>query len=396
VSLRFLTAGESHGPGLSVIVEGVPAGLTVTRAGIDADLGRRQLGYGRGQRMAIEHDRVEIRAGVRHGLTLGGPIALWIANRDHESWLESMSPDPVAAVDPRSVYRPRPGHADLAGVRKLEIDDARIVLERASARETAARVAAGAIAKAILAEIDVEVRSHVLAVGSVVLESEADWTAVSEIPAGSDFNCSDRALEAAMRSEVDRAAADGDTLGGTFEVIAHTPPPGLGHFVHWDRRIDGLLGQALLSIPAVKSVAIGAGAWAAAARGSAVHDVIRMSDDGAIERPTNRAGGIEGGMTNGEDVRVRVSVKPLATLRRPLESIDLRTGERSDAAVERSDVTVVPAAGVVGEAMVALVLARLAGEKFGADSVVALRRGHAAYCQAIGWSRADGAISDRV
>lgn len=368
----FVTAGESHGPALTVIVEGMPYGFELSRERIDRELVRRQAGYGRGGRMRIERDRVTIRAGVRHGLTLGSPIALAIENLDFANWSETMSPDRLAEsshrADSRELRRPRPGHADLAGCWKLGILDARPVLERASARETAARVAAGSVARALLEVVGVDVRSHVLAIGSVVSEREdVPWDEIVALPDDSAFRCVDVDLGEAMRREVDRASNAGDTLGGLVEIVAHTPPPGLGHYAQWHQRLDGRLGQALLSIPAVKAVWIGAAERGPARRGSETHDVIQASSSG-VKRPTNRAGGVEGGMTNGEEVRVRIAVKPLSTLRQPLESIDLATGERADAAFERSDVTVVPAAGVVAEAMVALVLARAVREKLGGDS----------------------------
>jgi chorismate synthase len=396
--VRFLTAGESHGPGLTVIVEGFPAGLGVSGEAIAVDLSRRQGGYGRGGRMAIERDRAEIRGGVRHGLTLGGPIALWIENRDFANWREAMSPEPVGPeVDRRPVRHPRPGHADLAGMLKLESDDARPVLERASARETAARVAAGAIARALLAEIDIAVGSHTIAIGPLGSDrskaASVGFEAIAAIPFDSPFRTAHADLDHEMRALVDRAKEAGDTLGGELEVVAHTPPPGLGHFAHWDRRLDGRIGQAMLSIPAAKAVAIGDGFDTIREPGSAVHDpVLSARREGAapagrgdLSRPTNRAGGIEGGVTNGEELRVRVGMKPLSTLRRPLASVDLRTGEAVAAAVERSDVTVVPAAGVVAEAMLALVLADAALEKFGGDSIGEMLRNYRAYLAAIGW-----------
>ena len=379
--LRFLTAGESHGPGLTVIVEGLPAGLAVDPEEIRVQLRRRQQGYGRGGRMQIEDDRAELRGGVRHGETLGGPVALWIENRDFASHRESMRPDPGPPADPRPVTRPRPGHADLAGARKLGLDDARPVLERASARETAARVAAGTLARLLLRELEVELASHTVALGPVSLDpgETIPFAAVAALAGDAELRCARPELAQAMRAAIDHARAAGDTLGGVFEVIAHTPPVGLGHFAHWDRRIDGRIGQAMLSIPAAKAVELGLGQAAAALPGSAVHDPIVRDGDGRLYRASNRAGGIEGGMTNGEELRVRVAMKPLSTLVRALPSVDLRTGEAGKAAVERSDVTVVPAAGVVGEAMLALVLADAALEKFGGDSLGELKRNHAAY-----------------
>ena len=392
----FVTAGESHGPALTVIVAGMPYGFDLRRERIDRELARRQGGYGRGERMRIEQDRVTIRGGVRHGLTLGSPIALEIENRDFANWSETMNPDPIlagdepaAAPDRREIRRPRPGHADLAGCWKLGIRDARPVLERASARETAARVAAGAVARALLDVIGIEVRSHVLALGAVASERQDDvpWEEIVDLPDDSPFRCVDQDLDGAMRAEVDLARATGDTLGGLVEVVAHTPPPGLGHYAQWHQRLDGRLGQALLSIPAVKAVWIGAAEKQPGRRGSETHDLIQGTATG-VRRPSNRAGGVEGGMTNGEDVRVRIAVKALSTLRRPLESIDLATGERADAAFERSDITVVPAAGVVAEAMVALVLACAVREKLGGDSRDELCRNLDGYRAAI--SRVSG------
>jgi chorismate synthase len=381
--LRFLTAGESHGQALVVIVEGVPAGLTIRAATITNDLRRRQAGYGRGQRMRIESDEAVILSGVRHGETIGGPIAMTIANRDWKNWQATMrvgaAPDADAAVPPRPpVTRPRPGHADLAGAAKFERDDLRDVLERASARETAARVAAGAIARQLLAHVGIEVLSHVTAIGDVAVSTveQAAVDGIRAIGADQPLRCVDRAVEARMVAAIDVARARGDTLGGVFEVVATGVMPGLGSYTQWDRKLDGRLAQALMSIPAIKAVGIGLGARGAALPGSQVHDEIARGPsargDLGLARPTNRAGGLEGGVTNGEDVRVTACMKPIATLMRPLGSVDLRTLEPSPAAVERSDVCAVPAAAVVGEAMVALVLADAVLERFGGDSIAAL------------------------
>ncbi|MGE0454110.1 MAG: chorismate synthase [Vicinamibacteria bacterium] len=374
--LRFLTAGETHGPALTVVVEGLPAGVRVDRARIDQDLARRQRGYGRGGRMQIEQDAVEVLSGVRHGLTLGSPISLLIRNRDHANWADVMSPDPQpeAAKARRALKRPRPGHADLAGALKYGTHDLRNVLERASARETAARVAAGALARALLAEIGTEIRSHVVRIGAAALPADASlaWTALDAVE-DSPVRCADAAVSAAMVAEIDKAKRAGDTVGGAFEVVARGVPPGLGSFAQWDLRLDGRIAQALMSIHAVKAVAIGAGFSAGERPGSAFHDEILYERERGIVRPTNNAGGLEGGVTNGEELRAQAVIKPIPTLLMPLRSIDLRTGEAQTASVERSDTCVVPAAGVVGEAMLALVLAGAALDKLGGDSLAELR-----------------------
>jgi chorismate synthase len=369
--LRFLTAGESHGPALTVIVEGLPAGLTVDRAAIDADLRRRQGGYGRGGRMKLESDSVEVLSGVRHGKTLGSPVSLVIRNRDHANWADVMSPDPQPpeAKKRRALKHPRPGHADLSGALKYLTDDLRDVLERASARETTARVAAGGLAKALLATAGVEVRSHVLGIGKAAADAAAvTWEALAGVE-DSPVRCVDPAAATAMIAEIDAAKKAGDTVGGVFEVVVHGVPPGLGTFAHWDRRLDGRLAQALMSIHAVKAVALGAGFRGGHTPGSAFHDEILFDDERGLHRPSNRAGGLEGGITNGEELRVQAVVKPIPTLLIPLRSVDLRTKEPQMASVERSDTCVVPAAGVVGEAMVAWVLADALLEKFGGDSL---------------------------
>lgn len=370
--LRFLTAGESHGPALTVIVDGLPAAVPIDRAAIDADLRRRQGGYGRGGRMKIETDAAEILAGVRHGLTLGTPVTLVVRNRDHANWADVMSPDPQPdeARARRALKRPRPGHADLAGALKFGTDDLRNVLERASARETTSRVAAGGLARALLRAVGVELRSHVVRIGDAALAPDdavrwEDLDAIDESP----VRCARAEVAERMVANIDRAKKAGDTVGGVFEVIARGVPPGLGTFAQWDRRLDGRLAQALMSIPAVKAVALGDGLAAGETPGSRFHDEIRYDDDRGLHRPTNRAGGLEGGITNGEEVRAQAVVKPIPTLVMPLASIDLRTKEAEQASFERSDTCVLPAAGVVGEAVVALTLADAVLEKFGGDSL---------------------------
>ncbi len=380
--LRFLTAGESHGPALVVIVEGVPAGVPLSERDLSPDLARRQLGYGRGRRMAIEQDRAEIRSGVRRGETLGSPIALEIRNRDWTNWQHTMSveasPDESLPGARRpAVTRPRPGHADLSGGVKYDRQDLRDILERASARETAARVAAGAIARALLHRLGIEITSHVVRIGPAALADPqaVTFAQANALAADDDVRCVDADVAAAMRRAIDAAKEAGDTVGGTVEVIAHGVPPGLGSHVQWDRKLDGRLAQALMSIPAIKAVGIGRGADVGALPGSRVHDEILLAPDGGsgtvpgIRRPTNNAGGLEGGVTNGEDVRVTAVMKPISTLMKPLRSVDLATMTESAAAIERSDVCAVPAAAVVAEAMVALVLANAVLEKFGGDTL---------------------------
>ena len=369
--LRFLTAGESHGPALTVVVEGLPAGVPVEREAIDADLRRRQGGYGRGGRMQIEADAVEILSGVRHGRTLGSPVALVVRNRDHANWADVMSPDPQpdAARERRRLRHPRPGHADLAGALKYGTSDLRNVVERASARETTARVAAGALARALLREAGAEVRSHVVRVGEASLPAgPVAWEALDRVEE-SPVRCVDPGAAEAMVAVIDRARRDGDSVGGTVEVIARGVPAGLGSFAQWDRRLDGRIAQALMSIPAVKAVGIGEGFAGGETRGSAFHDEILWEPAAGLHRPTNRAGGLEGGVTNGEEIRARAVVKPIPTLLIALRSVDLATGDPQKASVERSDTCVVPAAGVVAEAMLALVLADALLEKTGGDSL---------------------------
>jgi len=380
--LRFLTAGESHGPALTVVVEGLPAGLPITVDAIGDELARRRLGFGRGPRMRFERDDVELLGGVRHGLTLGSPVAIVIHNTEWPKWQEEMSPDP--GVSEKPLRQPRPGHADLVGMQKYGFDDARNVLERASARETAARVAAGALAKALLAELGTAVVSHVVQLGDVRASPARrpgpdDLARVDE----SAVRCFDPEAETAMVAAIEAAAGDGDSLGGVLEVLGYGVPPGLGSHVHWDRRVDGLLAQALMSIQAMKAVEMGEGIDVAGRRGSEAHDEIVWSEDG-YERGSDRAGGTEGGMTTGSLLVARVAMKPLSTLNRPvLRTVDVETKEATVSFKERTDVTAVPAAGVVAETMVALVLANESIRKFGGDSVTELVRNHDAYRAAL-------------
>ncbi|MCX8007471.1 MAG: chorismate synthase [Coriobacteriia bacterium] len=371
--MRYVTAGESHGRALVAIVSDVPAGVPLDAAAIDRDLARRQHGYGRGGRMAIERDAVQILSGVRFGRTIGSPVALVIANRDWDQWLDVMAvsgePNPRARVT-----APRPGHADLAGVLRIGADDVRDVLERASARETAARVAAGAVAKSLLAELGVRVVSFVTRIGGVALETEPDPREVDQSAVdGSPVRCPDEGVSAAMQAEIDAARADGESLGGVFVVAAVGVVPGLGGYAEAGQRLDARIGSAILSIPAIKGVEIGDGFASASRPGSAVHDSILYEEGRGIVRPTNRAGGIEGGMTNGEPVVVRAAMKPIPTLMRPLPSVDLDTMKPVDAAKERSDVCAVPAAAVVAEAELAMVLADAYQDAFGRRSVAEMR-----------------------
>ena len=398
--LRFLTAGESHGRAIVVTIDGVPAGLRLAAADLNSDLRRRQAGYGRGRRMSIEHDAVEILSGIRKGKTTGGPLALVIQNRDWVNWQHTMSLEAEPPADTPGarrapVTRPRPGHADLAGGLKYAHDDLRDVLERASARETAARVAAGGVARALLREIGVEIASHVVRIGSAALPAgqQIPFATVRATRDDEDVRCVDSGVAADMKAAIDRARQAGDTVGGVFEVVAHAVPAGLGSYAQWDRKLDGLLAQALMSIHAIKAVGLGVGPAAGELPGSSVHDEIVPSPGAAsgsvpgIARPTNRAGGLEGGVTNGEDVRVTAVMKPISTLMNPLRSIDLQTMEGAEAAIERSDVCAVPAAAVVGEAMVALVLAGAALEKFGGDTVADF---------VAAWRRYSGGIEERL
>jgi len=370
-----MTAGESHGPRLVAMVEGIPAGLPLLAGDIDEDLARRQRGYGRGGRMKIETDRVELSSGVRDGATLGSPIALTITNKDHQSWLDRMAAAPLPApAEP--LTRPRPGHADLAGGLKYDRKDLRDVLERASARETAARTAVGAVAKKLLAAIGIDVFAHVISIGPVeAAKLDLDYGELKTRARASDLACADEDAVARMKAAILETAHAGDTLGGVFEVVATGVPPGLGAHVQWDRKLDGRLAQALMSIQAIKGVEIGDGWEAATIRGSQVHDAIFYDDDGrSFVRKTNRAGGLEGGITNGQPVLCRAAMKPIATLKKALPSVDVRTKEAFDAAHERSDVCAVAAASIVGEAMVAITLCDAVLEKFGSDSLRELRR----------------------
>ncbi len=384
--LRYFTAGESHGEALVAFLSGLPAGLKIDQAFLDRDLWRRQQGYGRGGRMKIERDTAHILSGVRHGATIGSPVAIQLENRDWQNWQESL---PVAVGDPakhKRVASPRPGHADLAGALKYNFSEARYVLERASARESAARVAIGAVAKLFLGELGIEVLSHVIAVGGVSLKTEVPWEQIRSLLARDQviLNCAEPESERRMKEEVDKVLKTGDSLGGVFEVVAHQVPPGLGTYAQWDQRLDALLAAAVMSLQAVKAVEIGSGVAAAYSPGSSVHDEIGYTGTAgftAFSRARNNAGGIEGGVSNGEEIRVRGYLKPISTLRRPLQSVDFATREPVKAAYERSDVCVVPAAGVAAESMVALTLAACAIEKFGGDSMLETLRNFQGYCQ---------------
>jgi len=387
---RWLTAGESHGRALVAICEGVPAGVRVSTEDVAAALARRRAGYGRGARMSFEQDEVELTGGIRHGRTLGGPVAIRVANTEWPKWETVMSPDPVdqatLAGQARNapLTRPRPGHADLAGMQKYGHADARPVLERASARETAARVALGEVARRLLSQVlGAEILSHVVALGEVrapddVMPGPGDAAAIDADP----VRCFDPAASQAMVAGIDAARKAGDTLGGVVEVLAFGLPPGLGSFTHWDRRLDARLAAALMSIQAIKGVEVGDGFTTAARRGSVAHDEIEATERG-VSRRTNRAGGIEGGMSTGEVMRLRVAMKPISTVPRALDTIDVSTGEPAKAINQRSDVTAVPAAGVVAEAMMALVLAEAAVEKFGGDSADEMRRNAESYLKAL-------------
>ena len=392
--LRFFTAGESHGEALIANISGLPAGIPVSEASIDRELWRRQQGFGRGGRMKIERDHARILSGVRNGHSIGSPIAMLIENRDWQNWNESL---PVGAGDPakhKAVKSPRPGHADLAGALKYNLPEARYILERASARETTARVAAGAVAKQVLATLDVEVLSHVIQVGPARLSRTVSFDELRKLALNDEvlLNCADEESEQFMKVEVDAVLRNGDTVGGIFEVVAHNVPPGLGTYANWDERLDAKFAAAVMSIQAVKAVEIGDGVLIAASHGSKAQDEIGYArstePDGmlhskftAFTRGGNHAGGIEGGISNGCDIVLRGHLKPISTLRRPLGSVDFASREAVKAAYERSDVCAVPAAGVVGEAMVALVLASAALEKFGGDSLVELRRNYEGYCE---------------
>jgi chorismate synthase len=400
--LRWLTAGESHGPELIAIVEGLPAGISVSLSGIRLDLARRKLGYGRGARMKFEADDLTISGGVRHGLTLGGPVALRIGNTEWPKWMDVMgadAPDADAEASTRGrgapLTRPRPGHADLVGMQKYDFDEARPVLERASARETAARVALGAVARSFLAEVGVTLVSHTLAIGPVRVPENAPLPTPNDVDSldADPLRCFDAATSELMVAEVDAAHADGDTLGGVVEVLAYNLPPGLGSFVHWDRRLDSQLAAALMGIQAIKGVEVGDGFLTTTRRGSDAHDELVMSD-GAIQRASDKAGGTEGGMSTGTVLRVRAGMKPIATIPRALRTVDVTTSEAAPAHHQRSDVCAVPAAGVVAEAMVALVLANSMLEKFGGDSIGETKRNLESYLAHIPANLKTGASSD--
>jgi len=378
---RFLTSGESHGRGLVAIIEGMPAGLALDEDYIARDLARRQKGYGRGARMAIERDRAEIISGVRQGFTMGSPISLLIWNRDWENWQEIMSVSPVKQ-ETEPVTRLRPGHADLAGAMKYNLNDVRPILERASARETASRVAVGAVARKLLDEFGIEIHSHTVCIGGHWTKQveKVDWSKVEKSP----LRCTDIKAEKAMLSAIDKAKKSGDSLGGVFEVVASGVPIGLGSHVHWDRRLDGRIAQAIMSINAVKGVEVGAGFNVGNFPGSQVQDIIGLDAKRGWQHATNRAGGIEGGMSNGEPIIVRAAVKPIPTMGKPLPSVDLRTGKKVGAHIERSDICVVPAAGVIGEAMLAIVLAEAVLEKFGGDHIDETSRNYRGYLKSIG------------
>jgi chorismate synthase len=386
--LRYFTAGESHGECLVAFISGLPAGLKVDQPYIDRELWRRQQGYGRGGRMKIERDSAHIVSGVRQGITIGSPISILLKNKDWDNWSEAL---PVAAGNAdkhRKVASPRPGHADLAGALKYNFPEARYVLERASARESAARVAVGALAKLFLKEFGISVLSHVIRVGAAESDANVSWETLELLAAKDDvlLNCADAPAEALMKVEVDRALKTGDSVGGVFEVIAHNVPPGLGTYAQWDERLDAQLAAAVMSLQAVKAVEIGEGVSAAAAAGSSVHDEIGYeagSGFSGFTRAKNHAGGIEGGVSNGQDIRVRGYLKPISTLRRPLQSVEFETREPVKAAYERSDVCVVPAAGVAAEAMVALTLTRCALEKFGGDSLTESLRNFRGYLEQV-------------
>jgi chorismate synthase len=388
--LRFSTAGESHGESLVALLSGLPAGVPVDQSFLDHELWRRQQGYGRGGRMRIERDTAHILSGVRHGKSIGSPIAMTLANNDWKNWEEIL---PVAEGDPdkhKAVASPRPGHADLAGALKYNFPDARYILERASARESAARVACGAVAKMLLRALGIEVASHTTRVGSAELSREATFAEIAALASREVvlLACVDPESEARMKAEVDTALRTGDTIGGIFEVVVHGLPPGIGTHVNWDERLDGLLAQAVMSLQAVKAVELGRGVTAAQSPGSQVHDAITytsgdVGDFTKFTRQHNNAGGLEGGISNGEDLVIRGYLKPISTLRRPLASVSFETRETTKAAYERSDVCVVPAAGVAAEAMVALTVARSLLEKFGGDSLTELHRNYTGYCNQI-------------
>lgn len=388
--LRFLTAGESHGPALTAMIEGLPAGLPLTAEYINVQLARRQTGYGRGGRMMIEKDKVNFTSGLRNGITMGSPVTMVIENRDWANWEEVMSPDPGARVEERVVTKPRPGHADLGGAIKYNHRDVRNILERASARETAARVAVGTVGRRMLEEFGVKIFAHVVRIGAVAVNRDSrefpasggagcSLTEMAERAAGSELFCAFPDAEAAMKAEIDCAKAAGDSLGGVFEVVVTGLPVGLGSHVQWDRKLDGRLAQAVMSIQAIKGVEIGLGFEAAAVPGSQVHDELFYGVEQGFYRQTNRAGGLEGGISNGEPLVLKAAMKPIPTLYTPLKSVDLLTKESFAASVERSDICAVPAAAVVAEAAVAFVLAETMTEKFGGDSLEEMKRNYQGY-----------------
>ncbi|MGA9528586.1 MAG: chorismate synthase [Terriglobales bacterium] len=385
--LRYFTSGESHGEALVAFLSGMPAGLTIDQEFVDRELWRRQQGYGRGGRMKIESDKAHFLSGVRHGKTIGSPIAVLLANRDWQNWKESLPVEPGDPEKHKPVASPRPGHADLAGALKYDFAEARYVLERASARESAARVAIGALAKLFLRDLGVEIASHVIAVGATsISDREITWEQIEPLAHKDEIllSCADPEAEQRMKEEVDKVLRTGDSVGGVFEVVARNVPPGLGSYGQWDERLDALLAAAVMSLQAVKAIEIGSGIQAALSPGSAVHDEIgyrRESGFAGFTRARNNAGGIEGGVSNGQEIRVRGYLKPISTLRRPLQSVDFTTREPVKAAYERSDVCVVPAAGVAAEAMVALTLARCALEKFGGDSLRETKRNFQGYLE---------------
>ncbi len=385
--LRWITAGESHGPELICVLEGFPAGVNIDRSKIIDELARRRLGYGRGSRQKFEQDELSISSGVRHGISQGGPIALRIANTEWPKWEKIMSAEPVDSDEltgarAQPLTRPRPGHADFTGMQKYGFDESRPVLERASARETAARVALGSLAKSFLHELDIEVISHTTSIGTVFVEDSTPKPSNREQLDADPVRCADSKTSTLMVEEIDRAKKDGDTLGGTVEVLVYGLPPGLGSYVHWDRKLDGRLAQAMMSIQAMKSVEIGDGLETTKRRGSQAHDEIEVVD-GEVSRKTDRAGGLEGGMTNGEVLRVRVGMKPISTVPRALSTIDTSTGEEATAHHQRSDVCAVPAAGIIAEAMAALVIADSVLEKFGGDSLSEVKRNMESYLASI-------------
>jgi chorismate synthase len=388
--LRWLTAGESHGPSLTAVIEGLPAGVEITTEQLATALARRRLGYGRGARMKLELDEVSFTGGVRHGKTMGGPIAISIANTEWPKWEQVMSPDPVdpeqlTGARAEALTRPRPGHADFTGMQKYGFLDSRPVLERASARETAARVALGEVAATFLKALDIQLITHTVAIGTVLAKAEMDLPKPHDLEEidSDPLRAFNRELSAQMVAEVDMAHSEGDTLGGVVEVLVYGLPPGVGSFVHWDRRLDSQLAGALMGIQAIKGVEVGDGFETARRRGSEAHDEIVVGSESGVERLTDRAGGIEGGMSNGEILRVRAAMKPISTVPRALQTVDVSTGEQAKAHHQRSDVCAVPAAGVVAEAMVALTIANAVLEKFGGDSITETKRNMMSYLESI-------------